>query len=119
VHVNAYTYFVAEPFPSFRGRFGTYPIDVAIAPAQPQARWKTLLRVILVIPAFAFTYVLSQVFQIVGIIGWIVALILGRMPRGMRDLMAYCLRFQVQTYAYLLLVTDRYPTLSSDAVVND
>ena len=110
VHVNAYTYLVADPFPSFRGRFGTYPIDLAIAPARPQTRWKTLLRVILVIPAFAFAYVLNQVFEIVGIIGWIVALIMGRMPRGMRDLMAYCLRFQAQTYAYLLLLTDRYPT---------
>ena len=113
VHVNAYVYLVADPFPSFRGRFGSYPIDLAIAPAARQARWKTLLRLILVIPAYVFAYVLSSVFQIVGIIGWFVALIIGRMPRGMRDLMAYCLRYQTQTYAYLLLLTDRYPTLAS------
>ncbi|HEV2591469.1 MAG TPA: DUF4389 domain-containing protein [Gaiellaceae bacterium] len=119
VHVNAYTYLVADPFPSFRGRFGTYPIDLAIAPPQRQARWKTFLRVILVIPAFAFSYVLNQVFSIVGIIAWIVALIMGRVPRGMRDLMAYCLRFQAQTYAYLLLLTERYPSLSSGTVVSD
>ena len=31
----------------------------------------------------------------------------------MRDLMAYCLRYYAQTYAYLLLLTDRYPTLAS------
>ena len=118
-HVNAYTYLVADPFPKFRGEPGTYPIDLAIAPAQPQARWKTLLRIVLVIPAFVFTYVLSQVFQIVGVVGWVVALVLGRMPRGMRDLMAYCLRYQMQTYGYLLLLTDSYPTLSSGGVVSD
>jgi hypothetical protein len=27
--------------------------------------------------------------------------------------MAYCLRYQVQTYAYLLLLTGRYPSLAS------
>jgi 2-(1,2-epoxy-1,2-dihydrophenyl)acetyl-CoA isomerase len=119
VHVNAYVFLLADPFPRFRGEFGTYPIDLAIAPAARQARWKTLLRVILVIPAFVFTYVLNQVLQIVALIGWFAALILGRMPRGMRDLMAYCLRYQTQTYGYLALLTDRYPTLSSDTVIND
>lgn len=118
VHVNAYTYLVADPFPKFRGEFGTYPIDLSIDPPRPQARWKTLLRIVLVIPAFVFAYVLSQVFQIVGLVGWIVALISGRMPRGMRDLMAYCLRYQAQTYGYLLLLTDRYPTLASVPVTD-
>jgi hypothetical protein len=31
----------------------------------------------------------------------------------MRDLSAYALRYQAQTFAYLLLLTDRYPTLAS------
>jgi 2-(1,2-epoxy-1,2-dihydrophenyl)acetyl-CoA isomerase len=112
-HVNAYLWLIADPFPEFRGRFGAYPIDLAIAPAAPQARWKTLLRIVLVIPAYVLAYVLSIVLEVVGIIGWVVALILGRMPRGMRDLMAYCLRYQTQMYGYLLLLTDRYPTLAS------
>jgi 2-(1,2-epoxy-1,2-dihydrophenyl)acetyl-CoA isomerase len=111
--VNAYVYLLAEPFPSFRGRVGTYPIDVVIAPAARQARWKTLFRIVLVIPAYALAYVLSIVFQALGLIGWFVALALGRMPKGMRDLMAYCLRYQVQMYGYLLLLTDRYPSLAS------
>jgi 2-(1,2-epoxy-1,2-dihydrophenyl)acetyl-CoA isomerase len=119
VHVNAYVFLLADPFPSFRGEFGTYPIDLVIAPAVRQPRWKTFLRVILVIPAFVLTYVLNQVLQIVGFIGWFAALIRGRMPRGMRDLMAYCLRYQTQTYGYLLLLTDRYPTLDSGTVVSD
>jgi len=47
------------------------------------------------------------------LIAWFIALALGRVPKGMRDLMAYCLRYNAQTYAYLLLLTDRYPTLAS------
>jgi hypothetical protein len=31
----------------------------------------------------------------------------------MRDLIAYCLRYQAQTYAYLFLLTSRYPSLAS------
>ena len=58
-------------------------------------------------------YVLGVVLEVVAIIGWFAALALGRMPRGMRDLMAYCLRYQAQTYAYLLLLTNRYPSLAS------
>ena len=41
------------------------------------------------------------------------ALVTGRYPRGFRDLSAYCIRYQAQTYAYLLLLTDRYPTIAS------
>jgi uncharacterized protein DUF4389/putative oligomerization/nucleic acid binding protein len=49
----------------------------------------------------------------VAVAGWFVCLALGRMPKGLRDLGAYCLRFNAQTSAYLLFLTDRYPALGS------
>jgi hypothetical protein len=111
-HVTAYLYLVADPFPSFSGKPG-YPIDVEVDPPQPQNRWKTAFRIILVIPAAILNQVLQYVVQIIGFLGWFVCLALGRMPQGMRDLSAYCLRFQAQTYAYMAVLTDRYPSLSS------
>jgi hypothetical protein len=51
-HVTAYEYLIADPFPSFRGWAGTYPVDLDIAPPAPQPRWTTLLRIVLVIPAY-------------------------------------------------------------------
>ena len=45
-------------------------------------------------------------------LAWWVALVTGRIPRGMRDLLAYWLRYQGQTTGYLLLLTDRYPSFS-------
>jgi hypothetical protein len=111
-HVNAYFYLVADPFPSFAGKPG-YPIDVEIDPPQPQNRWKTAFRIILVIPAAILNQVLQYVVQIIGFLGWFVCLALGRMPEGMRDLSAYCLRFQAQTYAYSAVITDRYPSLNA------
>jgi 2-(1,2-epoxy-1,2-dihydrophenyl)acetyl-CoA isomerase len=113
-HVYAYVYLVAEPYPSFRGWPGRYPVDLAIAPPTAQARWKTLLRIILVIPAYVFATVLGYVLYLVAFLGAFYALATGRYPKGFRDLSAYCLRFQAQTFGYLLLVTDRYPTLSND-----
>jgi hypothetical protein len=34
------------------------------------------------------------------------------MSLGMRDLSTWLLRYEVQTYAYLLLLTGRYPSLA-------
>ena len=113
-HVNAYAWLVAEPFPSFRGWPGAYPVDVVVAPPAEQLRWKVALRILLAIPAYVFATVLGYVLQIVGFLAWVVAVCIGRVPKGMRDLAAYCLRYQAQTFAYLLLVTDRYPTLASN-----
>ena len=112
-HVNAYLYFVADPYPSFRGWRGTYPVDLDIAPPAPQARWKTLLRIVLVLPAYVFATVLTYVLYVVAVLGGLYALATGRYPRGFRDLSAYCLRYQAQMFGYLFLLTDRYPTLAS------
>jgi hypothetical protein len=112
-HLNAYFLLLANPFPRFLGRPG-YPIDLVIDPPARQSRWKTVFRIILVIPPYVFATVLGYVLQIVAFIGWFVCLVLGRMPKGMRDLGAYILRYQHQTFAYLFLLTDRYPTIESE-----
>jgi 2-(1,2-epoxy-1,2-dihydrophenyl)acetyl-CoA isomerase len=112
-HVYAYVYLVADPYPSFRGWAGTYPVDLAVAPPAEQARWKTAFRVVLALPAYVLASVLVYVLYVVAFLGAFYALATGRSPRGFRDLSAYCLRYQAQTYAYLLLLTDRYPTLAA------
>ncbi|MCW2965528.1 MAG: Enoyl-CoA hydratase/isomerase [Actinomycetia bacterium] len=113
VHVNAYVYLVADPYPSFRGWPGRYPVDLAVGPPTAQARLKTLFRIVLVIPAYVFAYVLSYVVSIVGLLGMFYALATGRYPRGFRDFSTYSLRFQAQTFGYLFLLTDKYPTLAN------
>ena len=51
-HVQAYAWLVADPFPSFRGWYGTYPVDLDIAPPARQARWSTAFRLVLALPAY-------------------------------------------------------------------
>ena len=110
-HLNAYLNIVANPYPPFHGERG-YAVDLAVAPAERQNRWKTAFRLVLAIPAFVLASLLGQVLFLIAIGAWFIALFTARVPRGLRDFAAYCLRYQQQTYGYLLFLTDRYPSLA-------
>lgn len=111
--LTAYWYLLADPYPPFNGGTNvTYPVDLHVDPLQDQRRWTVLLRFILAIPAQILAWVFGQVLGIIAFLGWFVCIFMGRMPKGMRDLGVYCLRYQQQTYGYLMLLTERYPSLS-------
>lgn len=126
VHTYAYLYLAAEPLPGFGGKRG-YPIDVEIDPPVRQNRWKVGFRLVLVVPALIL---LAAFFGTSGgfsgtseaetgrlgllvaaaLLGWFFALARARMPRGLRDLIAYGLSYAAQAWAYMTLLTDRYPS---------
>jgi len=132
-HVYAYLLLAANPYPGFTGEAG-YPVDVEIDRPARQNRWKTGFRIVLAVPALLLCGALvngaprswnSQVgkgggsfdYQTAGggvaltvaFLAWFAILARGRMPRGFRDLIAYCLRYSAQTVGYLFVLTDRYP----------
>jgi hypothetical protein len=109
--VRAYYGILADPYPPF-GSGGTYPVDVAIDPAAAQNRLTVFFRLLLAIPALILSYVFQLGLNIVAFFGWIVSVIMGRMPEGLENLGVYCLRWETQTWAYLFLLTSRYPSLS-------
>ena len=111
-HFNSYLYLASNPYPTFFGRPGTHPNDLEVEGPERQRRVITFFRLILAIPAVVIAYVFAIVMFFVAFIGWFIALVVGRMPKGMRDLSAYCLQYIVQTYAYLMILTDRYPSFS-------
>ncbi len=112
-HVYAYVSLTADPFPSFTSD-AAYPVDLEIAPAARQSRLTIFFRLVLAIPALLVLYVLQLVAQVVSFLAWFFALFTGNLNRGMRDLLAYWLRYHAQTFGYLLLLTDRYPSFSDD-----
>jgi len=111
-HLISYTFLVSNPYPRFFGREGDHPVDLEIDGPERQPRLVTLFRLVLAIPAFLLAYVFLFVMSVVAVIGWFVAVVIGRMPKGMRDLSAYCLRYEAQTAAYLMALTSRYPSFS-------
>ena len=121
IHVTAYLLLAAEPFPDFLGKPG-YPVDVTIAPSQPQNRWKVGFRIVLALPAAliggalvsgsARSYGVNYGYGLAAaaaFLGWFAALAQARLPRGLRDLIAYGLSYSAQLDAYLFLLTDVYP----------
>jgi ABC-type multidrug transport system fused ATPase/permease subunit len=109
--VTAYVFLLADPFPPFGGG-GSYPIDVRIDPAAPQSRLTVFFRLLLAIPALLLTYVFRAVNQIVALLGWFYALATGRMNEGMRNISAWLLRYETQTWGYVFLLTGTYPSLA-------
>jgi Domain of unknown function (DUF4389) len=134
-HLHAYFFFAADPYPSFTGKPG-YPVDVEIDPPARQNRWKTLFRIVLVIPAamiagtlvgapggggnnssyddqssssWEYGVTFASGFFLISVLAWFACLARGRAPHGMRDLFAYGLRYSAQTWGYFFLLTDRYP----------
>jgi hypothetical protein len=109
VHVYAYLFLIANPFPGFVGSPGTYPIEVEIDGPERQHRLKTLVRLFLAIPAFLITSTLNTLLSFAALFGWFVGLFLGRMPLGLRNAGAWALRYSAETNAYFFLLTDVYP----------
>jgi hypothetical protein len=111
-HLRAYMLLVADPFPGFAGRPGSYPIDVEIDGPDGQNRLTVFFRWILAIPALMLTYLLGQLNQLLAVFSWFIALVLGRVPEGLRNFAVLAIRIETQTYGYLMLLTSRYPSFN-------
>ena len=112
LHVYAYLMLVGNPFPGFTGVAGTYPLDLEVEGPERQNRWKTGFRIVLGIPAIVVNAALSSALFASAVLTWFYALVKGSAPWGLRNLSAYTLRYDAQTEAYLLLLTDSYPHAS-------
>lgn len=109
LHVYAFVYVVANPFPGFVGRAGSYPFEIVVAERARQNRWKSGFRAILAIPALLLASAYGGVVAVVALLGWFSSLARGRMPLGLRNAGALALRYHAQTLGYSLLLTDAYP----------
>ena len=134
--VYGYLLLAASPYPPFDGRPG-YPVDVEIDPPQPQSRLTVGFRLVLAIPAIllaaalfgapnfgstrsntSYTYELG-VAHAAAILGWFACLAVRRMPRGLRDVVAWGLGFAAQLWAYLFMLSSRYPDSDPQIVMGE
>lgn len=116
-HLAGYLLLLADPWPPFGGAEGTYPVDLRVDGPGTQSRLTVFFRLLLAIPALLLSYVFRLVNQIVAFLGWFYCLFAGRMNEGMRDLSAWMLRYELQTYGYVFLLTGKYPSLGGAPTV--
>src|SRR3954466_8811242 len=65
-HVRAYLLLVADPYPPFTGKAGTYPIDRMMCPPQLQNRLTVFSRGLLAIPALFLATGFPQLNQLLA-----------------------------------------------------
>ena len=87
------------------------PDEILLAFRGPasQNRLTVLVRIILAIPQLIVLWALSIAAEVVVIVCWFAALVLGRLPEGVAGFLAGYLRWLARVQAYLLLLTDHYP----------
>jgi hypothetical protein len=107
--VYAYLMLLANPFPGFGGGSGAYPLELRVDASGRQNRWTVLFRSVLFIPALLLSSAYGALLYLAALLGWFAALFTGRMPRGLWSAGALALRYTEQLYAYMFVLTDRYP----------
>ena len=55
--------------------------------------------------------------SIIAFLAWFYILFTGGMHEGMENLSVWLLRYEVQAYGYVMLVTGRYPSLAGGPTV--
>jgi hypothetical protein len=114
--VNGFALLMTDAWPAFGGdEEPQYPVRAVIAPPLAEySRWKTLLRIFLLIPIFIVLYFVQLVSRAISILAWLVIVVTGRLPRGIFDVMRFTLAYETRATAYHWLMTETYPPFSPD-----
>lgn len=96
-----------------------YPVTVSVDTPERIANWRPLVHWLLVIPHAIILGVLQAVRAVMQVIAWLVILFTGRLPAGLADFMVMTLRYELRTWAFLGILTDRYPPFAFDVVSDD
>ena len=114
--VNGFALLMTDAWPSFGGEADpAYPVRAVIAPPLASYnRWKTLFRIILLIPIVIALYFVQLVSRAISVLAWLVIVVMGRLPRGIFDVMRFTLAYETRATAYHWLMTETYPPFSPD-----
>jgi hypothetical protein len=115
--VYGYVDLLYDPYPAFGTDPGPVPVTTQFSFEEPANRLTNGLRFIWAIPAIVIAAVLGFASFFVLIASWFAILFTGKQPRGMFDFILRVFRYILQTYSYVLLMTDTYPNWASTAEV--
>ena len=89
-----------------------HPVRLTVGDDLERSRLTVFFRIILALPALFLANIMSNLNQLLAIFSWFIALVLGRVPEGIRNFAALALRIEQQTYGYVMLLTSRYPSFN-------
>ena len=95
-------------------RTGRHPFAIEVPDCPRQPRLITLLRAVLAIPALLLASAFRIVLSLSAVAAWFAGLVFGRTTAGLQELGTFCLRYELETVAYVLLLTSRYPRLAPE-----
>jgi hypothetical protein len=93
-----------------------HPFRIELPERPRQPRLVILFRLPLALPPVVLASVFNVVLSIAAVAAWFVALALGRTTAGLQELGTFCLRYQLETQAYVTLLTSAYPRLAPPEV---
>jgi hypothetical protein len=106
--VQGYEMLLVDQYPPFSFTAPGHPVRIDVRPTTLN-RLAVLFRIILLIPAYIVSGVLSAGWHTVAFVIWLITLILGRMPDALFAAGAAVLRFNMRFAAYGLMLTPAYP----------
>lgn len=114
--VNGFYYLLTDEWPPFGGgEDPNYPVRVLIAPPKEEySRLKVFFRIILLIPVFVLSYVMSIILGVVGIIAWLVGVFTAKLPEGLYKPLRVASAYQAKALGYMMLLTEDFPPFWMD-----
>jgi Domain of unknown function (DUF4389) len=89
-----------------------HPIELTVGGDLTRSRLTVFFRGILVIPHLLFLYLWGIVAVVTGLVAWIVALFIGRLPDPLHRFLAAYVRYGARVVAYGWLIADPFPPFS-------
>jgi uncharacterized protein DUF4389 len=114
--VYGYANLLYDEYPAFGTDPGTVPARTEFRYDEPADRLTNGLRFIWAIPAIVVAAVLGIAMFFVLIAAWFVILFTGKEPSGMFGFVLRVFRYILQTYSYVMLMTDTYPNWGSTEI---
>lgn len=114
--LNGFAYLLTDRWPPFGGdEDPDYPIRLLVGPPKAEYnRMKVLFRIILLIPVYILSYVMSVIIGVVGLIAWFVVLFTGRLPLGLYKPLRITSAYMAKALGYYLLLTEDFPPFWQD-----
>ena len=91
---------------------GEHPFRIELPDRLRQPRLVTLFRLPLALPPLVLMSAFNVVLSVAAVAAWFVALAVGRTTAGLQELGIFCLRYQLETLAYVTFLTSTYPRLA-------